>query len=217
MLKNETFNYEGKEATVSWNGPLCIHVGECGGAKGNLFVGGRNPWCQPDAASSEEVTEVVLRCPTGALSVNFADGSNLEQPPSRNTVQIAYNGPFFVRGELNIEDGPEDIPGLNYRAALCRCGQSQNKPYCDNSHEQAGFKDYGAVGDSGAAESEDGGPLQIKFAKDGPILVRGNLAIAAASGREAWHGTQAALCRCGASNDKPFCDGGHKKIGFKSE
>jgi uncharacterized Fe-S cluster protein YjdI len=93
MLKNETFNYEGKEATVSWNGPLCIHVGECGGAKGNLFVGGRNPWCQPDAASSEEVTEVVLRCPTGALSVNFADGSNLEQPHHA----IRYKSPITDR------------------------------------------------------------------------------------------------------------------------
>jgi len=217
MSKNETFDYEGREATVSWNGPLCIHVGECGRAKGDLFVGGRKPWCQPDEASSEEVNEVVLRCPTGALSVNFADGSNVEQAPSRNTLQVAYNGPLFVRGDLNIDAAPDDVPGLNFRAALCRCGQSQNKPYCDNSHEQAGFKDYGAVGDTGADEIEFGGPLQIKFAKDGPILVRGNLTIAASSGREAWQGTQAALCRCGASDNKPFCDGAHKKVGFESE
>ena len=217
MSKNESFSYAGKEATVSWNGPLCIHVGECGRAKGNLFVGGRKPWCQPDEASSEEVNEVILRCPTGALSVSFADGSNVEQAPSRNTIQVAYNGPLFVRGDLNIEDASDDVPGLDYRAALCRCGQSKNKPYCDNSHEQAGFKDYGAVGDSGASVSENGGPLQIKFAKDGPVLVRGNLAISAASGREAWHGTQAALCRCGASDNKPFCDGAHKKVGFKIE
>ncbi|NQV87416.1 MAG: CDGSH iron-sulfur domain-containing protein, partial [Woeseiaceae bacterium] len=38
-----------------------------------------------------------------------------------------------------------------------------------------------------------------------------------ASGREAWHGMKAAFCRCGASNNKPFCDGQHKKIGFKSD
>jgi len=217
VTKDETFYYEGTQATVSWNGPLCIHVGECGRAKGDLFVGGREPWCKPDESSNESVNEVVLRCPTGALSVKFADGSSPESAPSENTVHVAYNGPLFVRGDLDIDDAPKDIPGLKFRAALCRCGHSKNKPFCDNSHEEAAFKDYGAVGDSGSAEAVNGGPLQVKFAKDGPVLVRGNLSIAASSGRKAWQGSQVALCRCGASSNKPFCDGAHKKIGFKSE
>ena len=217
MSDKTTFEYPGKESTVSWNGKLCIHIGECGRASGDLFVGGRKPWCQPDLSPNDEVIEVVLRCPTGALSVNFADGSYAEQAPAANSIQVAYNGPLFVKGDLDIEGAPENVPGLNFRAALCRCGKSKNKPYCDNSHEEAGFKDYGAVGVSGNSSEETGGTLAVKFAKDGPVLVMGNVTIVASSGREAWQGKQAALCRCGASNNKPFCDGEHKKVGFRSE
>jgi len=217
MSKKETFEYGGERATVSWNSKLCIHVGECGRAKGELFVAGRKPWCQPDIAADAEVTEVILRCPTGALSVEFSDGRSAETAPEENTVTVAYNGPLFVSGDLDIDGAPDHVPGLKFRAALCRCGQSKNKPYCDNSHEDAGFKDYGAVGESGGGYESAGGSLEIRPVKDGPVLVKGNLSIAASSGRKAWRGTQAALCRCGESNNKPFCDGQHRKVGFTSE
>jgi CDGSH-type Zn-finger protein/uncharacterized Fe-S cluster protein YjdI len=217
MSDKDSIEYPGQQSTVSWNGKLCIHIGECGRASGDLFVGGRKPWCQPDMAVNEDVVEVVLRCPTGALSVSFADGSYAETAPQFNTVHVAYNGPLFIQGDLAIDGAPEDVPGLNFRAALCRCGKSKNKPYCDNSHEEAGFKDYGAVGQSGKRIDEAGGQLAVKFAKDGPILLKGNMSIVASSGRGAWSGTQTALCRCGASRNKPFCDGEHKKIGFTSD
>ena len=157
MAKKTIFQYQGTKATVSWNGRLCIHIAECGRAKGDLFVGGRDPWCQPDLVADEEVADVVRRCPTGALTVDFADGSGAEQPDPVNTVNVAYNGPLFVRGHLAIEGVPADTPGTGYRAALCRCGKSRNKPFCDNSHEKEGFSDYGAVGESGSPEHEDGG------------------------------------------------------------
>jgi uncharacterized Fe-S cluster protein YjdI/CDGSH-type Zn-finger protein len=163
MAKKTVFQYPGKNATVSWNGRLCIHVAECGRAKGDLFVGGRDPWCQPDLTTKEEVADVISRCPTGALTVNFVDGSSAEQPEPVNTVNVAYNGPLFIRGRLAIEDAPADAPGLAFRAALCRCGKSRNKPFCDNSHEKAGFSDYGAVGETGTREPGDGGELTIKL------------------------------------------------------
>jgi len=217
MSKDKTVKYPGKEADVSWHGGLCIHIGECGRAKGDLFVGGRKPWCQPDDVSNDEVEDVVLRCPTGALSVTFADGTNPETADPENTVSVAYNGPLFVRGDLDIDNAPDNVPGLNFRAALCRCGHSKNKPYCDNSHDDAGFRDYGAVGETGDASPEKGGPLAIKAAKDGPLLVKGNVTIKNGSGRNARSGKQVALCRCGASTNKPFCDGSHKKAGFTAD
>ena len=103
------------------------------------------------------------------------------------------------------------------RAALCRCGLSSNKPYCDSSHAEGGFRDSGAVGRKGEGNEDKGGELNIKPAPNGPLLVRGNLEIRAASGRSAWYGQSAALCRCGASQNKPFCDGSHKAVGFSSE
>jgi len=214
MADGKITKYPGKSAEVSWHGGLCIHIGECGRAKGDLFVGGRQPWCQPDVASDNEVRDVVLRCPTGALSIELADGSNPETASADNTINVAYNGPLFVRGQLGIDGAPSDAPGLKFRAALCRCGQSRNKPYCDNSHERAGFQDYGAVGETGEGSTETGGPLTIKMAKDGPLLVNGNVTISGGSGRCSWSGNKVALCRCGASDNKPFCDGSHKKIGF---
>ena len=217
MSDDEITKYPGDSAEVSWHGNLCIHIGECGRAKGDLFVGGRQPWCQPDVANNDEVKDVVMRCPTGALSVKFADGSVPEKASPENTVNVAYNGPLFVRGQLNIDGAPSNAPGLKFRTALCRCGQSKNKPFCDNSHDGAGFRDYGAVGETGEPCAETGGPLAIKAVKDGPLLLKGNVTISGGSGRSCWSGKQVALCRCGASGNKPFCDGSHKKIGFTSD
>ena len=217
MKKERAIDYPGKRANVSWQGRLCIQIGECGRANGDLFVGGRKPWCNPDLASDDDVQEVVLRCPTGALSVNYADGSREEQADDVNTVNVAYNGPFFVRGDLDIAGAPEQVPGLKFRAALCRCGKSKNKPFCDNAHIEDGFVDYGAVGEKGDPEASSGGALQIKSAPDGPLLLNGNVKILGSAGRTSWQGSQVALCRCGGSKNKPFCDGQHKKIGFKSD
>lgn len=217
MANDKIVKFSGKTAEVSWHGGLCIHMGECGRAKGDLFVGGRQPWCQPDCASDEEVKDVIMRCPSGALSVTFVDASNLEKARPENTVNVAYNGPLFVSGQLEIEGAPEDAPGLNFRAALCRCGHSKNKPYCDNSHEGAGFKDYGAVGETGEPSAATGGPLSIKAVKNGPLLFKGNFKISSSGGLSVWGGSQAAMCRCGGSSNKPFCDGTHKKNGFTSD
>ena len=217
MANDEPIEYKGDRATVSWHGRLCIHIGECGRAKGDLFIAGRKPWCEPDLVSDDEVKEVVLRCPTGALSVAYLDGSREETADAENTVHVTYNGPLFVRGDLDIEGADDDVPGLKFRAALCRCGRSKNKPYCDNSHDDAGFRDYGAVGETGDSNAESGGPLKITAVNDGPLLLSGNVRILNGSGRNAWQGNKVALCRCGESNNKPFCDGQHKKVGFKSD
>jgi CDGSH-type Zn-finger protein/uncharacterized Fe-S cluster protein YjdI len=216
MATKKAFDYPGKNATVTWHGKLCIHISECGRAKGELFVAGRKPWCQPDLVDDDEVREVVLRCPTGALSYAYTDGSKVESAPGVNTITVAYNGPLFVSGDLEISDAPANVPGLKFRCALCRCGKSKNKPFCDNSHESQGFQDYGAVGDADPGLQESGGPLQINPVKDGPLLVKGNVTVVGGAGRSSWNGSQVALCRCGESNNKPFCDGQHKKAGFKS-
>ena len=130
---------------------------------------------------------------------------------------VANNGPLYARGDLKISGAPEDLAGVRFRAALCRCGKSSNKPFCDNSHEEDGFRDYGAIGATGPGIEERGGPLEILPAPNGPLVVTGNLTVVSASGRAAWRGTKTALCRCGASDNKPFCDGRHAEVGFESD
>lgn len=217
MSDKKITDYPGSAADVHWDGRLCIHIGECGRADNELFVGGRKPWCQPDVVSTDDVAEVVSRCPSGALTYERKDGGPDESPDEENTVSVMYNGPLYVRGDLEVEGAAPDMSGARFRAALCRCGLSKNKPFCDNSHEPAGFKDYGAVGDSGDGFDMPGGTLKVGKAPNGPLLLSGNFTIVAASGRRAWKGTKAALCRCGHSKNKPFCDGSHKDAGFQAE
>jgi len=217
MSEKKVFKYDGAEADVRWDERLCIHIGECGRANNELFVGGRQPWCRPDQVSPQEVADVVSRCPTGALTYDRKDGGPGESADAENVVTVMYNGPLYVRGDLEIDGAADDVSGVRFRAALCRCGQSTNKPFCDNSHEKAGFKDYGAVGDNGEGFEAPGGTLKVGRAPNGPLLLSGNLTIVAASGRKAWTGKKVALCRCGHSQNKPFCDGGHKAAGFEAD
>lgn len=216
MDEKHVFLYSGTDIDVEWDKRLCIHIGECGYSKGALFVTGRDPWCQPDLSSTGEVKEVVERCPSGALVCKTKDDQITETATSKNTVTVSYQGPYFMKGDLAIEQSLSDMPGIKFRAALCRCGLSRNKPFCDNSHEGQ-FKDYGAVGEAGEPLKGAGGKLDITPLKDGPLLLSGNVSIKASSGRTAWQGNNVALCRCGASKNKPFCDGTHKTIGFKTD
>ena len=121
-----------------------------------------------DVRKAAEIEDVILRCPTGALTVDYEDGSHVEFADPENTVHVAYNGPLFLRGDLSIDDAPSNAPGLKFRAALCRCGKSRNKPYCDNSHKKDEFQDYGAVGETGDDNGSRGGTLNVQPIKDGP-------------------------------------------------
>ena len=216
MSDNPIKDFPGKDIDVHWDKRLCIHIGECGNADNALFEGGREPWCAPDEVDRAEVREVCERCPSGALSYTDKTGE-VEQAPDENTATLVYNGPVYVTGKLDIDGAEPDMTGVRYRAALCRCGASKNKPFCDNSHLEAGFQDFGAVGDKGPGITARGGPLKVKAVPNGPLMIEGNLTIRAGSGRDAWHGEKAFLCRCGASKKKPFCDGSHKAAGFTAD
>jgi CDGSH-type Zn-finger protein len=102
------------------------------------------------------------------------------------------------------------------RVALCRCGASKNKPLCDNSHVEAKFQDPGGW-DAGSLKRReaDGPTLRVRCLPDGPLLLEGPFRLVGADGTAA-EGSRAAACRCGASENKPFCDGTHSLIDFKS-
>jgi CDGSH-type Zn-finger protein/uncharacterized Fe-S cluster protein YjdI len=216
MSDEKIYDYPGEQIDVRWDGRLCIHIAECGKASGDLFVGGRQPWCIPNNVSSEEVAEICERCPSGALTYSDKSGKT-EQAAAENTIHVANNGPLYLRGDLDIADAADDMEGVNYRAALCRCGKSKIKPFCDNSHIDANFQDFGAIGESGPGMEMKGGKVVVEGIKDGPLHVTGNVSLIAASGRVAWQGNDLWLCRCGESKNKPFCDGSHKDAGFTSD
>jgi CDGSH-type Zn-finger protein/uncharacterized Fe-S cluster protein YjdI len=215
MSDSKVFKYEGKKLDVFWDGGLCIHVAECGRAEGGLFEGGRKPWGQPDLVEKDAAKAVCERCPSGALTYQDKEGGTAELPAAENTIAVQNRGPLFIRGDLNLVSGADSKKKT--RVALCRCGQSKNKPFCDNAHEAAGFSDHGAVGTSADVNSPADGEFKISPAPNGPLLVSGNFRVLSSSGRVSFAGKKAALCRCGHSNNKPFCDGSHQAAGFSAE
>ncbi len=212
-------DYEGKDIVVRYDVKRCIHAAECVKGLPSVFDPDRKPWVVPDAAPANDVAEVILRCPTGALHFQRKDGGAPEARPEANTIDVERDGPLYARGDIHITRSDGDVLLEDTRAALCRCGASQNKPYCDGGHSEAGFSDPGAVTKTGDA-AEDFvvvGRLTIAPAPNGPLLLQGAVEIRSADGKSTFRGQKAALCRCGASKNKPFCDGSHKTIGFSAD
>jgi uncharacterized Fe-S cluster protein YjdI/CDGSH-type Zn-finger protein len=134
--------YRGAKVEVSFDADLCIHAAECVRGLPGVFDRDRRPWILADNASNVDLVAVIERCPSGALQYQRLDGSANEQPASTTTVTPVENGPLLLRGELVVRsaNGTDEILP---RAALCRCGQSKNKPFCDNSHLESGFQATG--------------------------------------------------------------------------
>ena len=131
--------YRGRDVEVSFDLDICIHVGECLRGEPKVFELRRRPWVLPDGGEADIVAEVVERCPSGALQYRRLDGKPQESHEGRTTVTPIRDGPLLIAGEIEVarEDGTlETLP----RATLCRCGQSQVKPFCDNSHLKTGFR-----------------------------------------------------------------------------
>jgi uncharacterized Fe-S cluster protein YjdI len=125
---------------VEYEPARCIHAAECVRRLPRVFNPKARPWVRPDAAESDEVVRAVLACPTGALRVRV-DGTAIERVPERPQVRLAAHGPLQVHGDVRVVDEAGDDFAHGPRAALCRCGQSKRKPWCDGSHHDAGFRD----------------------------------------------------------------------------
>ncbi len=204
---------EGQSLTLKFDTPRCIHARFCVTGAPTVFLANVvGPWLHPDTLDTERLVAVANECPSGAISYVRKDGGANETAPPVNLAAIREAGPYAFRGPLQI-----DGVGIGYRATLCRCGASQNKPFCDGSHKAAGFT---ASGEPETVSTDmlavRDGTLAIDPQTDGPLQVRGNLEITSGTGRIVARLTSAKLCRCGGSATKPFCDGTHARIGFRS-
>lgn len=208
-------------------------------------------------------------------------------------IEVTENGPYEVFGGLpmhrvevvvtewgepvDVDEGEPLLTGRRY--ALCRCGHSTTKPFCDDSHLRVGFDGtetadrapratrareirgrdiaftddavlcthagfcsdrrtdvWEMVGSSADPEVRarmermiklcpsgrlaleppaDSGEAEVLLERDGPIWVRGAVELRAADGTTYEVRGHMALCRCGTSRNKPFCDDSHQKIGFR--
>jgi CDGSH-type Zn-finger protein/uncharacterized Fe-S cluster protein YjdI len=215
-MKRKIRSYESDEIAVDYDAGRCIHAEECVKGLPAVFDAGRRPWIEPSAAESlDELARVIERCPTGALQYRWKAAGPAEEPAPRNTIRIEADGPLYVRGALRLKLDDDEVMEET-RLALCRCGLSKDKPFCDNSHARGEFADPGRVTQSSLkTEEAPSSALTLEPLPNGPTLISGGLTIEATDGSRI-EGTGGALCRCGHSSNKPFCDGTHRKVGFEA-
>lgn len=207
--------YTGEAIAVRYDATRCIHSAECVKGLPEVFDSARRPWIAPDGAAADRVAEVVQRCPTGALSFERRDGGAAESPAAENRGTLGAGGPLYLRGRIELRTPTGELIAEETRVALCRCGASKNKPYCDGSHEAAGFDAPAAFVDLRVdSAAAGGGTLTVTPGVNGPLRLLGPLTVEGADAAVGYRGERASFCRCGASASKPFCDGSHNRIGF---
>lgn len=215
--KAQDRRYTSDDVDVTFSLKRCIHAKECVNRLSAVFDTEKRPWIQPANATADDVAEVILRCPSGALHFERKDGGVAETPTDTNTVTIWHNGPLQVQGDLTINGAQVAIEDET-RVTLCRCGASEHKPFCDNSHLKANFEAQEVEPlESKANPQTDGGKLTITALENGPIEFSGHIEIHNADGDILFSGDKTYLCRCGQSAKKPFCDGTHNNTGFEAD
>lgn len=208
----------GREAVLVFDSKRCIHSRHCVLDEPEVFIANKpGDWLYPDSATPERLMRVAISCPSGAVSVRDRRDGVSEAAPAVNVVRVRENGPLAFHAEIDMPAYP---PGdaSPFRATLCRCGQSRNKPFCDGSHGPAKFSATGEpVTRDSAALSVRNGALRVEPLHNGPLEVSGNLELCAGTGRTVDRLSTVRFCRCGQSSNKPFCDNTHAVVGFEAD
>lgn len=138
--------YTNGEITVVWQPDECIHSGECFTMLPEVFKPHERPWVKIENASTDEIIKTVKACPTVALTYYYNDDSkNIQvmednKKEVQNKVEVFENGPLRVPANINVVDSKGNILKPGEDKFICRCGHSNNKPFCDGSHMAKGFK-----------------------------------------------------------------------------
>lgn len=209
MANDTTKLYKGTTISISFDSARCSHSGYCLRNLPGVFNLKSKPWINPDGSDSAAIMDAVSRCPSGALQFSEAYDENV-------SLNIVANGPLELRGDIALKASFNDAGTKASRLSLCRCGLSKNKPYCDGSHRNR-FVETGKI-DSGAPSTTDQPPAKavtVICVEDGPLMCKGNIEMRD-DNNTVITVIDPALCRCGSSGRKPFCDGSHNKTGFKS-
>jgi uncharacterized Fe-S cluster protein YjdI len=131
--------YRNEAVEVTWAPSYCTHFRACVRGAPQVFDPQRRPWIDVDLDSADAIVQVVSACPTGALHARLLDGEPEEAPFETTGVYVQQDGPLFVRGPIRVIGADGTLIREDVRLALCRCGASQNKPFCDDSHYRIGF------------------------------------------------------------------------------
>lgn len=137
--------YSNSEITITWEPDKCIHSRQCFGNLMKVFDPRKRPWINIDGATSEEIMNTIDKCPSKALAYFKNDSpqerSITEASEDSVKIKLLVNGPIEFNGECVIVDKDGNESFKSGKFFLCRCGSSNNKPFCDGSHRKVDFKD----------------------------------------------------------------------------
>ena len=120
-------------------GAICSHAGLCTEGLSAVWRLGTGPWIDADGADADAIIAIIEACPSGALSYSI-DGIEHRDQDRGPAVTVSRNGPYVVTSGVGLAATPgEGASSEHY--ALCRCGGSRNKPYCDGTHWRIKFSD----------------------------------------------------------------------------
>ena len=137
-------SYTNGEITVFWKPKKCIHATTCYRELIEVFNPRKRPWVNMNGASTDEIIRVVKMCPTAALSYQYnkdvtPHGNEEKQPAVENEIRAMPEGPLILKGNFVIVG----TDGKEYKkmrmTSLCRCGASNEMPFCDGTHRKIGF------------------------------------------------------------------------------
>ena len=146
--------FKGREVTILDNRGICSHAGYCTAGLPAVWRSAAEPWIDPDGADKAAIVEIIRKCPSGALSY-LEDGQLRTDFHEAAEIQVSRDGPYVVRGGVELKDCEFGEGASREHYVLCRCGASRNKPFCDGSHWYAGFHDDEALTISKAAKASE--------------------------------------------------------------
>ncbi|SIN73361.1 (4Fe-4S)-binding protein [Algoriphagus halophilus] len=134
--------YTNGEVTITWEPHKCIHSKKCITGLPEVFDFERRPWILAEGASTERIIKQIDTCPSGALGYYFKDGVKKisEESTQELIVEVTPNGPLMVYGNLQVKLPNGETKQEHKVTAFCRCGASQNKPFCDGTHKKINFQ-----------------------------------------------------------------------------
>lgn len=133
-------DYAGKAITIHDNRGVCAHSGYCTDNSPAVFRAGNEPWILPDAEDAEKTARTIRMCPSGALSYT-RDGVLYQDQEREPALTVSKDGPYRVVGGVEFIDSAGNRPQSEEHYTLCRCGGSENKPFCSGQHWHINFKD----------------------------------------------------------------------------
>ncbi len=138
--KDHRQSYVGKAITIHDNRGICSHSAHCTDNLAAVFRESGDPWIDPDGAAAAAIIATIEKCPSGALSysIDGVEKRDRDAPPS---VTAARNGPYEVTGGIELIGVAFGDGASKEHYTLCRCGASNNKPFCDGSHWDINFTD----------------------------------------------------------------------------